>query len=465
MSGGNSHQRAVEKAAQKRIESQISAGVAQALSSSVTPTMLAKSGKTMWQKLFDFFEHGWVIAVLGTIGTLVGFLYGPILVVCGIAVLLAFHRVGVVRGHRAAVQIAAYSLLFIITFSLLYGASRIIKKNIPHIPTVTEITNGVVSALQQKQQPAPSGTKETVGTKDAVNVEVHRGTKDNAAVTVQHREIQLPSVTQATGVSPDDPFPNLNDEQLLEWGKELTGTISRLANSYQNHVRAAQQTMQGEALGKEVDTAQMGAAFSYKNCCAELFIKYRKALALRVGALPRPDLIKWSEQLNAPDGSFDQQLAIREGVMILTVDHDLKELTSAMQEKIQKEPSTSSTARHLTQNQQQELRQFGNQIPPGVYFYVYALSRSVESQAYGREIAEAIGKGGPVIWGADVEPIPTGLIITTMSADNVAYGTAANLSVELFRLGIPSTSRQHYAPMDGNPNTVTLVVGIKPPYN
>jgi len=157
------------------------------------------------------------------------------------------------------------------------------------------------------------------------------------------------------------------------------------------------------------------------------------------------------------------------------VNLDLKELTSDMQAKIQKEslPVVTPTSavspkgieRHLTPDQRQELQKFGNQIPSGVYFYVYALSRSVESQAYGREIAEAIGKGGPVIWEADVEPIPTGLIITTMSADNVAYGTATNLSVELFRLGIPSTSRQHYALMDNNPNTVTLVVGIRPPYN
>jgi hypothetical protein len=154
------------------------------------------------------------------------------------------------------------------------------------------------------------------------------------------------------GVFPEDPFPNLNDEQLLEWGKDLMGQISWNANSYQNHVRVAQQTMQGEALGKEVDTAQMGAAYTYKNCCAELFIKYRKALALRVGALASPDLIKWSEQLNAPDGSFDQLSALKRGVMIVMVDQDLKELTRALQAKIQKEsrPVVTPTQAVITFN-------------------------------------------------------------------------------------------------------------------
>lgn len=131
----------------------------------------------------------------------------------------------------------------------------------------------------------------------------------------------------------------------------------------------------------------------------------------------------------------------------------------------------SQEGRHLTEKQKEALHKFGNQIPEGVYFYVYAVSSSVEAQTYAREIWGAIGAKGKngryTVWGADIQPMPTGLIITSMSGspDNLAYRTNAGLAITLLENGIPSVSKQGYAPMDNNPNTVTLVVGIKPPYN
>jgi len=119
-------------------------------------------GKTPWPKLLEFLEHGWVISAVGTVGTLVGFFYTPILAICGVAILLAFHRVGVVRGQKMRAQIAAYAALFLITTFGLYGADVAIKKNLPHIPTVSEMATAIVSRLPQappsqtSQQSAPS---------------------------------------------------------------------------------------------------------------------------------------------------------------------------------------------------------------------------------------------------------------------------------------------------------------------
>lgn len=95
--------------------------------------------ETVGQKLLDFFEHGWVITVFGIVGTLVGFFYTPVLTVCGIAIVLAFQRVGVVKGQKLGVQCLAYLCLFTLTFFALYWADRAVRDNLPHIPTVQEI--------------------------------------------------------------------------------------------------------------------------------------------------------------------------------------------------------------------------------------------------------------------------------------------------------------------------------------
>jgi hypothetical protein len=155
MSGGNSRQRRKSSRAAGK-------PAAQVVASSADPTVVVKSEKTIPEKLLDFFEHTWVIAALCTIGTLVGFLYTPILAICGIAILLAFHRVGVVRGKSWAAQIAAYGILFAATSSLLYAASAVIKRNLPHVPTATEVANAVVSALSHQEPPRAEAAPHTI---------------------------------------------------------------------------------------------------------------------------------------------------------------------------------------------------------------------------------------------------------------------------------------------------------------
>lgn len=124
--------------------------MARTVTSPPTPTMPIKSEKAIGENLRDFLEHGWVIAALSTVGTLVGFLYTPVLILCGIAILLAFHRVGVVRGKSWVIQTVAYGVLFAATTSLLYGASAAIKSNLPHVPTASEIADAVMSAFARQ---------------------------------------------------------------------------------------------------------------------------------------------------------------------------------------------------------------------------------------------------------------------------------------------------------------------------
>jgi hypothetical protein len=84
--------------------------------------------KPLRHRLLDFSEHPLFTTSIGVLGGIVGLLlYAPVLVVCGICVMLAFHRARVVAGmsvHR--VQAPAYVLLGAIVFGSLYGLHVVI---------------------------------------------------------------------------------------------------------------------------------------------------------------------------------------------------------------------------------------------------------------------------------------------------------------------------------------------------
>ena len=127
--------------------------------------------------------------------------------------------------------------------------------------------------------------------------------------------------------------------------------------------------------------------------------------------------------------------------------------------------------RHLSMKQREALAAFGKRIPGGVYFYVYAVSNSLEAIAYGMEIWNAIGTGGKngsyAQWGGSVQPIPTGLIISTargIPTQSPPSSVSLDLSITLSGVGMPNVMGQDYAPMDANRATVTLVVGVKPDF-
>src|SRR5712692_1044585 len=156
MAGRNSHQRAVERAVNARMAERVAETVLQRIGAGPVPP----EAKTTGQKLLDFFEHGWVIAVVGTVGTLVQFFYTPVLVVCGFVILIAFHRVGVVRGKKAWVQTPAYLIVFMITTLALYGVDRAVKNHLTHIPSAREIASALIAMVPQLGQ-RPQSTVST----------------------------------------------------------------------------------------------------------------------------------------------------------------------------------------------------------------------------------------------------------------------------------------------------------------
>src|SRR6266436_3121877 len=62
------------------------------------------------QRILDFFEHNLFTLPVGVVGGIVGILfYAPVLVVCGVCVLLAFHRAKVVSGRAFwRIQVPTY---------------------------------------------------------------------------------------------------------------------------------------------------------------------------------------------------------------------------------------------------------------------------------------------------------------------------------------------------------------------
>jgi hypothetical protein len=55
MAGGNAHQRAVQRAKDKKLAERVADFVVEKISGKpITPEQ-----KTIWHKLFDFVEHGW----------------------------------------------------------------------------------------------------------------------------------------------------------------------------------------------------------------------------------------------------------------------------------------------------------------------------------------------------------------------------------------------------------------------
>lgn len=79
------------------------------------PTAHQPMPKNAWERLFDFAEQPLVLGAFGVLGGIVGALvYWPVFIVCGICVLLGFHRARVVDGRSWAVQIPSYALIFTI---------------------------------------------------------------------------------------------------------------------------------------------------------------------------------------------------------------------------------------------------------------------------------------------------------------------------------------------------------------
>jgi len=116
--------------------------------------------KNTARKLLDFVEQPLFLAPVGILGGLVGlFFYLPVLIVCGACILFAFHRARVVEGRSMYVQVSVYSLLFVMTTASLYSLGILIKRNMPHNITASEIALELKQMLQSNPPPGSSSQK------------------------------------------------------------------------------------------------------------------------------------------------------------------------------------------------------------------------------------------------------------------------------------------------------------------
>jgi hypothetical protein len=129
---------------------------------------------------------------------------------------------------------------------------------------------------------------------------------------------------------------------------------------------------------------------------------------------------------------------------------------------------SEGVGRKLTEEQEAGLGRFA-ESHGDVNFYVRVLTGSIESQQFGKEIWNALeqrgARGSLIYWAAEMEPMPTGIVIATGSGDNTnaASSAAAALMLRMSQLGIPSTHRQGFSLTSDN--AVDIIVGIKPAYN
>jgi hypothetical protein len=145
--GSSRERRTIERAVQ-RARAEHSGSIQTQMPNS--PTGNRNSMAERWLGWFETPLFGWPI---GIIGGLVGFFYTPVLAVCGLCILLGFHRAGVVRGLTKKVQTWSYITVFVVTFLACYGAAALIKHQLErtsiHVPTTGEIAKAVVAMLPQ----------------------------------------------------------------------------------------------------------------------------------------------------------------------------------------------------------------------------------------------------------------------------------------------------------------------------
>lgn len=134
-SGGNSHQRAKRQAkVQKKAQELAPVEVEKTSSLNVPHHEVSRPSPpvNLLQRLLNFLEQPLVTLALGIIGGMVGiFVYAPVLILCGLSILLGFHRARVVSGYSRRWKVIAYLLLTSVISVGLYGLQIVIQRK-PH---------------------------------------------------------------------------------------------------------------------------------------------------------------------------------------------------------------------------------------------------------------------------------------------------------------------------------------------
>ncbi len=119
----------MDKKSKERMREEVTTDVIQRLAAPST------APKKFPHRLLDFAEQPLFTTSVGIVGSLVGLFYPPVFLLCGLCVVLAFHRAKVVSGNSLLVQIPAYVLVTVVIVALLWRAHTFIDAKLAESST------------------------------------------------------------------------------------------------------------------------------------------------------------------------------------------------------------------------------------------------------------------------------------------------------------------------------------------
>ena len=145
---------------------------------------------------FDFVEHPLFLAGFSIVGAIVGvILYTPVLLVCGVCVLLALHRSKILQGRGTLYQASAYGIVFLLSASLLWGVDVLVKR--PAREYFQQVTGGL-----RPQMKVPSGNVPATASSNSINpIPLPGGIFTSPALNQM-------AATQPTNVPTNQPIEN-----------------------------------------------------------------------------------------------------------------------------------------------------------------------------------------------------------------------------------------------------------------
>lgn len=106
-----------------------------------------------WQRILEWLESSWFMLGAGTILSILGgIFYAPVFVLCGIFIVLGFHKVGVISGRPVwKAQVPVYFALCTATFLGLYWLHTKVQQGLK--ADMASLAKMIVSQLAEKPQP------------------------------------------------------------------------------------------------------------------------------------------------------------------------------------------------------------------------------------------------------------------------------------------------------------------------
>lgn len=200
---------------------------------------------------------------------MMGLLITFMLVVCGVLIVLAFYRSGVITDKPIHVQIIASVALLVVVAPILYGVGTVVARYSPRFPTATEFASEVASELFTKFKDSfslPSAKKEVTPPTPP------RGNIPNSPITTP----QSPPRGPRLGIGPD-AYKDIDDVQVGQWAIEEADKIYNMAEECMNKsIAAMKEKRSGNA-------ERWFFSNEFKKCCAQDVKDLRTEILRRLG--------------------------------------------------------------------------------------------------------------------------------------------------------------------------------------